>query len=337
MRRTLIIGVGVFLVVAALALWVANMRGMLPGYARLLTYTDDASGLTDGTKVRIEGIPIGYLDHQHLTGSRDRSRTVEFDLKVKSSYLEKIPVDSKVRVVSDNLLGDKAINILPGTASQHVVSGAELASDLAVDPNKMMAQMGNTLQQFQQVVDRANSLLAAVDAGQGSVGKLQNDWNSKYSKLPVEMQKLMADYRNAHGSANKIFVDNGELLGEIQTTQKRFDDILGAFQAGQGTAGKLPNIQKDLDQTMREIDALQKAMQARTTTVNELQQRMNALMQRFSGILDRANAGQGSYGQFLVNPQLSEALAGSGREFQTLMKEMRANPRKFFSLRLALF
>jgi phospholipid/cholesterol/gamma-HCH transport system substrate-binding protein len=71
--------------------------------------------------------------------------------------------------------------------------------------------------------------------------------------------------------------------------------------------------------------------------VNELQQRMNALMERFSGILDKANSGQGSYGQFLINPQLNEAIAGSSREFQTLMKDMRANPKKFLSFRLQLF
>jgi phospholipid/cholesterol/gamma-HCH transport system substrate-binding protein len=193
------------------------------------------------------------------------------------------------------------------------------------------------LQQFQQIMDRANALLNAVDAGQGSIGKLQNDWSAKWSRLPLEMNKLLADYTNAHGSANRIFVDNGELLGEIQTTQKRFDDIMGAFQGGQGTAGKLPEIQKEFDQTMREIAALNTAMQSRSTSVSELQQRLNDLMQRFSGILDKANAGQGSYGQFLVNPQLTEAIAGTSREFSTLMKDMRANPKKFLSLRLQLF
>ncbi len=337
MRKTVLIGVGAFLLLLAAGLWVANQQGLLPGYAQLRTYTDDASGLTDGTKVRLNGIPIGYLDHQRLTGARDRRSAVEFDMKVKSSYLSKIPVDSIVRVVADNLLSDKAINIIPGSAPQHVAPGAELRSAQAVDPNKMMAQMGNTLQQFQQVVNRANEMLAGVDAGQGSIGKLKNDWQSKWSGLPVEMQKLLADYRNARGSANKIFVDNGELFDQMQSTQKRFDDILGGFEAGQGTAGKLPGMRKDFDQTMHEIDELKAAIHARTGSLNDLQERMGNLMVRFSGIVDRAYAGQGTLGQFLVNPQLSEALAGSGREFQTLVKDMRANPKKFFTLRLALF
>src|SRR5436190_1526216 len=110
MRKAVLLGIGSFFVLLAAALWVANMRGLLPGYVQLRTYMDDASGLTDGTKVRLDGIPIGYLDHQRLTGSHDHRRAVEFDLKVRSSFLSQIPVDSTVRVVADNLLSDKSID-----------------------------------------------------------------------------------------------------------------------------------------------------------------------------------------------------------------------------------
>ena len=49
------------------------------------------------------------------------------------------------------------------------------------------------------------------------------------------------------------------------------------------------------------------------------------------------NAGQGTVGQLLVNPQLFDALTGATREFQSLAKDMRANPKKFLTIRLTLF
>ena len=52
---------------------------------------DDASGLADGSAVRLNGISIGYLDHLQLTDSRDPKRTVEFDMKVKAVILPQIP------------------------------------------------------------------------------------------------------------------------------------------------------------------------------------------------------------------------------------------------------
>ena len=68
----------------------------------------------DGTQVRLNGIPIGYLDAQKLTDSRNPQRKVRFDLKVKESYLRDIPADSLVGLASDNLLGEQYIGIHRG-------------------------------------------------------------------------------------------------------------------------------------------------------------------------------------------------------------------------------
>jgi phospholipid/cholesterol/gamma-HCH transport system substrate-binding protein len=53
--------------------------------------------------------------------------------------------------------------------------------------------------------------------------------------------------------------------------------------------------------------------------------------------MDKINSGQGTLGQLMVNPQLYEALTGTTREFQSLAKDMRANPKKFLTIRLTLF
>jgi len=58
---------------------------------------------------------------------------------------------------------------------------------------------------------------------------------------------------------------------------------------------------------------------------------------KFNGTIDKINAGQGTLGQMLVNPALFDSLVGATREFQSLAKDMRANPKKFLTIRLALF
>ena len=80
----------------------------------LRTYMDDASGIADGTVVRLNGITVGYLDDLQLTTSRDPKRTVEFDMKVQAG----IPAaDSRGfggGIAAANLLGDKFLNITKG-------------------------------------------------------------------------------------------------------------------------------------------------------------------------------------------------------------------------------
>ena len=60
-------------------------------------------------------------------------------------------------------------------------------------------------------------------------------------------------------------------------------------------------------------------------------------MAKFNATIDKINSGQGTLGQFMVNPQLYDSLNGATREFQSLAKDMRANPKKFLTIRLVLF
>ena len=57
----------------------SSKGGLFQHNVLLRTYMDDASGLSDGTAVRLNGITIGYLDGLELTGSHDPKRAVGFD------------------------------------------------------------------------------------------------------------------------------------------------------------------------------------------------------------------------------------------------------------------
>jgi phospholipid/cholesterol/gamma-HCH transport system substrate-binding protein len=84
------------------------------------------------------------------------------------------------------------------------------------------------------------------------------------------------------------------------------------MNAGRGTAGKLLKDEK-------------------------LYNQVSELVARFDSTIERINSGQGTLGQLLVNPQLYESLTGATREFQSLARDIRANPKKFLSIKLGLF
>jgi phospholipid/cholesterol/gamma-HCH transport system substrate-binding protein len=84
------------------------------------------------------------------------------------------------------------------------------------------------------------------------------------------------------------------------------------LNAGKGTAGKLL---KD----------------------DQLYKQFTELAAKLDTTIDRINSGQGTLGQLLVNPQMYEAMNGAMREFQSLAKDVRANPKKFLRIKLAIF
>ena len=70
---------------------------------------------------------------------------------------------------------------------------------------------------------------------------------------------------------------------------------------------------------------------------DELHNQLQATMGRLDTLLDKINNGQGTIGQLLVNPSLYQNLDSTTREVNGLMKDFRANPKKFLRIKLGLF
>jgi phospholipid/cholesterol/gamma-HCH transport system substrate-binding protein len=88
--------------------------------------------------------------------------------------------------------------------------------------------------------------------------------------------------------------------------------MLDDLNAGKGTAGKLlkdDEIANQLDQIGRKINVA----------------------------MDKINSGQGTIGQLMVNPQLYDSVNTTSVEFNKVLKDFQANPKKFLAIRLTLF
>src|SRR5664279_2831126 len=342
-----VVGLGAFLILAMLIFLLTSSKGFFQKTAILRTYMDDASGMAEGTPVRLNGFSIGTLDKIELITSGDPKKTVGFMMKVQEKFLQQIPVDSVAGISAANLLGDKFINITKGRDKQTVKDGAEIKSLQAQDIPELMAQSANLLQTLQTIVNRLDSLLAGVEAGKGNIGKLLKDEElyNRLNGIAAEGQNLLADVRHGHGTASMLIYDDA-LYQEIRSPIKRVDALLAGLQAGNGSAGKLlkdPALYDEAKASLAEIRTLLADLNAGKGTAGKLlkddalHQRLEELIAKFNGTIDKINAGQGTLGQMLVNPALFDSLVGATREFQSLAKDMRANPTKFLTIRLALF
>jgi phospholipid/cholesterol/gamma-HCH transport system substrate-binding protein len=342
-----VVGLAAFLILAVLIFLLTSSKGFFQKTAHLHTFMDDASGMAAGTPVRLNGFTIGSLDMVELTRSTEPKRTVEFIMKVQEKFLRQIPVDSVAGISAANLLGDKFLNITKGRDARTVKDGAEIKSLQSQDIPELMAQSANLLQTFQTIVNRLDSLLAGVEAGKGNIGKLLKDEElyNRLNGIASEGQSLLADVRKGQGTIGKLIYDDA-LYQEIRSPIKRVDALLADLQAGNGSAGKLlkdPALYDEAKASLAEIRGLLADLNAGKGTAGKLlkddalHQRLEELVAKFSGTIDKINAGQGTLGQMLVNPALYDSLAGATREFQSLAKDMRGNPKKFLTIRLALF
>jgi phospholipid/cholesterol/gamma-HCH transport system substrate-binding protein len=117
-------------------------------------------GVEVGTRVRVQGIEAGEVDAvlPPATPGGDVLLRLRLDGKLRGL----IRADARVQIVSEGMIGGKALEIHPGTSSAPLIQdNAVLASRPSVELTDVLDQVGNALEEFR--------------GGQGTVGKLLKD------------------------------------------------------------------------------------------------------------------------------------------------------------------
>ena len=329
-------------VLAVLIFLLTGSRGIFQRNETVKTFMADGAGMTESTPVRLNGILVGAVQGIKLSGSKDPKRAVEFELTIQEKYMRDIPEDSTAAVTAANLLGSKFIDITKGQSGTPVKAGGELRSLQTQDIPELMAQSANLITTLQDISKRADGMLADIDSGKGNLGKLLRDDElyKRMNGIAAEGQQLLADVRNGKGTLSKLIYDDS-LYQDVRAPIKRIDAMLDDLQQGRGSAGKLlkdPQVYDEMQQTLTEMRKLAADLTAgKLLKDDQLYKQFTELAGKLDATIDKINSGQGTVGQLLVNPQMYEAMNGAMREFQGLAKDMRANPKKFLRIKLALF
>ena len=345
--RTGILAMVAMTIAGVLIFLLTGQSNLFGGNFHLRTFMEDAAGMVANDPVRVNGILVGYIGSIKLSGSRDPKRTVEIDMVIQNKYLDQIPDDSKSAISAANLLGSKFVNITKGTHPKHVDPGGEIQSLQTQDIPEILAQSSSLLSQFQTILGRADGLLAVVESGQGNIGKLIKD-NSLYDRLNAtagEVEQLVKDVKNSNGTISHLLYDD-QLYNDIRKPIQRLDDMLAQVQQGKGTAGKLlydPQVYDESRALVQEAKKLLDNLNAgkgtagKLLTDDQIYTQLNLISQKINTAIDKINSGQGTLGQLVINPQLYDSMNGATRELNALVKDVRANPKKFLSIKLAIF
>jgi len=314
----------------------------------LHVYTSDAAGLTGGAPVRINGIGAGKVDNVVLSGDRNPARVIRVDFDVDEPMLKQIPEDSIASISSDNLLGStKFLQITKGTSGQAVKPGATLKAQNTQQFDALVAQGFNVLDSVQDVLTKIQGIVGQVEVGKGTIGKLLVD-ETLYNNLQgtvAQVQQLATTLNSRTGTIGKL-VNDDTLYKEALEIVARINTITQNLQQGQGTFGMLlkdPKIANDLDASLNQLNTILANLNAGKGTAGQLlkddkiAKQISATLEKIDLTIDRMNSGQGTIGQLLVNPALYDQLTGTTTELHELLKDFRANPKKFLQIRLHIF
>jgi len=344
------VGVMAIAAMAILGVLIFLLTGEKNIFARsaiLYTYMSDSAALTSGAPVRLNGIYIGKIARVELSGSADPNRVVRVVMSVQRDRLPAIPVDSTAGISAENVLGTKYINIKKGKSPIAVRPGGEVQSLDVQEFEELVRQGYNTLASVNATLRRLDNLVGQIEAGKGTIGKFLVD-EQLYNRLLAtvdEAHKITQLASSGQGTLGRLLQDPNLYERTVASVQ-RLENILAEVQQGQGTAGRLlrdPALYEEARNTLAEFRQVAADLNAGKGTAGKLlkdeaaYQQIRDLLAKLDTMVERMNAGQGTMGQLLVNPQLYESLHGATTELRSFIKDVRANPKKFLRIKLALF
>jgi phospholipid/cholesterol/gamma-HCH transport system substrate-binding protein len=334
---------------AILIMLMSGTGGLFTSKIVLKSYFDNAGGLREGAPVRLQGVDIGNVSKIRVVSDPSRKLTpVEVTLKVSTRYLSNLRKDSVTLLSTAGVLGETYIDIDSSVAKGPQVEEGDILTtrDTPQIEDVVRASQG-TLQNLDALLKRLDRIIAFVESGQGSIGKLIYD-PALYNKLNstvAEFQNLVTDVSNGKGSIGKLLVDD-KLYNNANQTIDKLNGIIDDINAGKGTAGKFlkdPTLYDNANKTIANVKQLTEDVNAGKGALGvmardeEFAAKLKNTISKLSALSDQMNAGEGTVGKLFKDPSLYNNTNELLTETRDLIKAIRQNPKKYLTIHFKLF
>ena len=343
-----ILGIVALTCVALLVFLLTGNAGWFRKEIPLHVFTSDSGGLTPGAAVRINGIQAGKVSKVELSGETNPQRIIKVDFDIDQDMQKQIPADSIASISSDNLLGSsKFLSISKGIAPALIQPNATVKSADTRQFDALIQQGYGVLDSLQVILAKVQDIVGQVEVGKGTIGKLLVD-ESLYNSLQATVNQVQLLSSNLNSKTGTIghLINDDTLYTQLQGIVTKVDVISKNLEEGQGSAGlflKDPKLYNDLDQSITQLNSTLADLNAGKGTAGQLLKsdklanQVTDTLNKVNVAIDKVNSGQGTIGQLMVNPALYDSATGSTRELNELLKDFRANPKKFLSIKLHIF
>jgi phospholipid/cholesterol/gamma-HCH transport system substrate-binding protein len=319
----------VALVIMAVLFWLLTGGTLLKQKVPLYLYIDDATGLSPGSSVSVNGVDVGKVKSVALSGSRVPNRTVRVVLDVETDYLPSIPIDSTTDISTENPVGDKFVDITRGKSGTYVQPGSELIYKPSPELLKTI-----DLAQFDQQLRATDAFLSDIEQGRNFVGQLilKDDF---YNQLRGRVAGLERIIRTAAQSTNEVgkITYTDELYRSIQAPLLELDDMLSHIQAGQGAFGGWLRDDAAYAQLVHQMDDLRRSfadMHSGTLfQTDDLYTSWNRALGSMIQSVDDFNSTP-----LLTTSDVYDNLNGFTKELRDTLSDFRRSPQKYLRFKM---
>jgi len=276
---------------------------------RLVTLMRSAEGLVPGAAVQLAGQNVGQVDAIHWLEPEERARTdeaVAVWLAVNQDIQPQIRADSKARLRTQGLLGDRVIDIEPGSVGARILEeGDTLPASEPLDYQAVLERGSDAVTGLTDLTTSLDSLTRELLAGRGSLGRLLVD-DSLYgsvSSLSVSLDRFLRRVNRGQGALGRLLTDDA-LYDNLVGITAGLDTLTGQVASGEGTLGRM-------------------------VASDSLYRELHGAAARANALLGRLDRGEGSMGRAVASDSLYEEVLKSLVDLNAILGDFREHPGKY--------
>jgi phospholipid/cholesterol/gamma-HCH transport system substrate-binding protein len=304
--------VGVLIVIAIIILAFAAVRlgqaGNLFGKRfQLVSFVANASGLRIGGPVTVAGQLAGTIkDIQFLPPDLDTTRNLKLLLEVDRKLTDQVRADSRAKIKTMGLLGDKVFDISVGTPRYRTLhEGDTLVIAPSIDYEAVVQQASGAISEVVGLTRDLKKVTGGITRGEGTLGQLVTN-RQLYDQLNGTLARtsaLMSRLENPRGTIGRLLEDP-QLYYSLNRTVASADTIIRQITAGNGSVGKL----------MRD---------------DTLYVHLVSVVSRADSLVGAMASGKGTMQKLFTDQQLYDMLLKTVTELNNVLVDVRRDPQRY--------
>ena len=264
----------------------------------------NVQGLNEGDDVNMLGKRIGKVSRAKIIGQK-----IAVELSIDNSFAFKIPVDSKIEVKSEGLMGSKYVSINPGVNDKkYILAGETVEGQREYDFSEITPGIVPITQDIGVFARRLKATL-----GEEEKDRIRNTI-SNIESLTSELDGFVKGYRDVLSKSER------ENLSDIVTNLK---------MASESIKEKVDNDLSQILSGFKNVSDQSEDLKQAIIHLKSSSESLNSSSKKFENILAKIDSGEGSLGKMVNDPGLYDNLNVLSQDAQELVKDFKDNPTKY--------
>ncbi|MCG6188356.1 MlaD family protein [Maribellus maritimus] len=213
LRLGMLVAAGLFLFIITIY-FLGSKQNLFSSTVMVKSYFNNVKGLVEGNKVRYSGITIGTVSEINIVSDS----TVLVEMLIEKDVKEFIRKDSRVKIVSDGLMGSKIVEIQPGSSSAGSINDNDMLNSAnSIDMDEILKEAKGVIEDGRLVAKNLVEISEKINNGNGDLAILLNE-NTISKKLNQTGDELLTFTKNLNDISGKINNGEGDLGRFINDT-----------------------------------------------------------------------------------------------------------------------